>query len=141
MNGITLSIRDRQRLVDELARCFARLGRSAHSVSNLLLQVGLPRDLVFTLPLSGTPYPDAISVITSLEQIGRLINRPEYYALGALVDYLLNTAVDLEGKVFLSNLLAHYRLVLSSDYINQLHVDYVIPVVVHRDTIHHLLIR
>ena len=48
----------------------------------------------------GAARIDSPTLLAALEPMGHLIDRPTYYALGALVDYLQQEAPDIEGRIF-----------------------------------------
>lgn len=119
-----LSHNDRRRLSDELNQLPDWVDGDKIGEKGVLREAGLPHSWINRLRLTGTPITDATTVITSLESLGHLIQRPTYLALGALVEYLLNETIHVEGKSFLANLIDHYQLITNLDYLVQLRQKY-----------------
>lgn len=123
-NMVMLSSRDRQRLSEELCRLPNWRDGGLLGEKGLLRAASLPEAWINSLPLSGVSITDAPSVITNLEEFGHLENKPTHYALGALVEHLLNATPHIEGKVFLAYLLSQYRLITNLDYLEELQREY-----------------
>jgi AAA+ ATPase superfamily predicted ATPase len=121
MGRLPLSYNDRRRLQKELNKLPTWADGDKTGERALLRAAGLPDDYVRSLTLSGVPTIDSPNVIANLESLGHLENRPTHYALGALIEYLLDNTPSAEGKMFLACLLARYRLITTSDYVKELH--------------------
>jgi len=120
---IDLKFDDEQKLIIELNN-LPEWTSGKHGRRAVLLSVGLQSNTVQALQLNGPPRIDAQNVITHLKDIGHLSNRPEYTALGALVDYLLNNTPHLEGKEFLAYLLDYYQMIDDTDKLEALRQQY-----------------
>lgn len=124
MNAPIISFTDRKQLTDELKRLPEWLYGGVTGEKGVLLAAGLPARWVHGHPLTGTPTIDSEIVVTNLLSLGHLEGRPHYYALGALVEHLLNNTPHVEGKLFLANLLHHYQLITDLEYLRELGEKY-----------------
>ncbi|MBN1483816.1 MAG: trypsin-like peptidase domain-containing protein, partial [Chloroflexia bacterium] len=124
MTSIPLTPTDRRRLIDELIELPAWALGGVPGVRGVLLAAGLPSKWIAGHPLSGTPTIDAANVISSLEGLGHLANRPTHRALGALVEYLLQETPHREGQLFLAYLIDRYELVTDLEYLRELEEHY-----------------
>ncbi|MEM7350750.1 MAG: serine protease [Acidobacteriota bacterium] len=77
---------------------------------SVLVEAGLPKNWIDALSLSH-PITAATDVVSRLEGLGRLVDRPTHTFLGAFVEYLHEHSPDLEGKLFLGLLLSTYELI------------------------------
>ncbi len=126
MNEKRLSFDDYTRLVAELDRLPAWGDGGRVDRKGVLRAIGLPDSLVNSLHLSGTST-DTPNLITTLQTLGHLVNRPTHYALGALVEYLFRHTPHVEGKLFLASLLDRYDLITDLTYLAQLERGYQLP--------------
>ena len=119
-----LSFKDRERLIEELMYFPGWANGDRTGERSVLRSSGVPESWINTYYLSGTPAVDAPNVIVDLEKLGHLEDRPDCYALGALVDFLLRTTPHVEGKFFLAYLIEHYSLITDSSYLQDLREHY-----------------
>ncbi len=124
MRKPALSFDDRKRLFEELNKLPAWTEGDKAGEMALLRAAGLPDNYIKGFTLSGVPNIDAPNVIAHLESLGHLADRPTHYALGALVEYLLDNTPSAEGKLFLAYLLDYYQLITSLDYLKKLRDEY-----------------
>lgn len=80
------------------------------SERNVLLDSGLPENLIHQIQLTGVPATDASTVMYHLENYGTLEERLNYKATGALVEYLIEY-LGPDNKEFLVNLITTYNLI------------------------------
>jgi len=120
-----LSQKDRKRLSEELGRLPSWKDGKEVGEKSVLRAAGLPETWIDTCTLTGTPSIDAQTIITNLESLGHLVDRPTHYALGALVEHLLDNTLHVEGKAFLAYLVAHYKMVTDDlEYLDDLAQQY-----------------
>jgi CheY-like chemotaxis protein len=122
-----LTFEDRKRLSAELNRLPDWEWGQVNDRRGILMAAGLRRDLVLRYPLAGTGPSASGIVIDSLQELGHLLDRPGYLALGALADYLLENTPHVQGKAFLAILISAYRLITDTGYQATLEAKY--PVV------------
>jgi len=89
----------------------------------ILNTAGLPNEIIDNLQFDGT-NTDTDMLLSQLENFGRLQNRPNYTALGAWLDHMLSESSEVEGALFLANLILHYSLIKDSNYLQQLEIKY-----------------
>ena len=118
-----LSHPDRSRLIQVLVQHPA-WAQGRNGERSVLRGAGIPDKWIQNYSLTGAPAVDAKNVVADLEKLGHLHDRPNYYAIGALVDHLLQESSDVEGKFFLAHLIEHYRLVTDTSYLEQLRKQY-----------------
>lgn len=116
MDKPTLSFTDRKRLADELNKLPRWVDGGTIGERSILRDAGFPDRLVNGLPLSGIPTTDASTAITTLQRFGHLENRPTHFALGALVEYVLDNTPHVEGRMFLAYLTRQYELITDLSY-------------------------
>lgn len=116
----SLSNEDRQRLVKELLKLPSWSDGGSNGCRSVLRNAGFDEDMIADLYLEQSPSINAASTIASLGRIGHIRNRPTHTGLGMLVEHMLSYALDVEGILFLANLLMRYKLVSDSAYIDEL---------------------
>ncbi len=119
-----LSPQDRQRLVQELERYPAWAEGGIGGEKSVLRGANIPDRWIQNQQLTGIPGVDAQNVVAGLEKLGRLQSRSNYFALGALADFLLQHSSDVEGKLFLAYLIDRYSLVTDKVYLKRLRREY-----------------
>lgn len=117
-----LEHQDRTRLIAELLKLPDWLG--VPGVYSVLRAAGLPSKWINSLLLTSSRQVDATNVISDLEGLGHLEERPKYRALGALVEHMLQKTPHIEGRHFLAHLIDHYELITDLAYLQDLESRY-----------------
>lgn len=89
----------------------------------ILDMAGLPSEITNNLPLDGT-NTDTIMLLNQLMNFGQVQNRPNYTALGTWIDHILNESSEIEGTLFLANLIFYYNLIKDQNYLRQVEAKY-----------------
>jgi V8-like Glu-specific endopeptidase len=120
-----ITVEELRELRNIVADLYEFSGGSPRDRRTLLEMAGLSRFLR-GLDLNGAPANVAGSLITKLADFGRLPERSEYDALGALIVYLLSVAQDLPTakQRLLAEIIVKHKLVEDPKYIRSLNVTY-----------------
>jgi CheY-like chemotaxis protein len=111
MPRIKLAWEDQRRLAEELNRLPQWANGRTNDRKAVLLTIGLPRAYVNSYPFSDIATTDTEMVLANLKELGALSDRPQFYALGALAEYLWQNAIGTDGRVFLAYLILRYELI------------------------------
>jgi V8-like Glu-specific endopeptidase len=120
-----IAVEDLRATRNIVASLYEFSGGSPRDRRTLLEMAGLSRFL-HGIDLNGAPGSVAGALVTKLSEFGKLPDRPEYDALGALFVYLLSAVQDLpvNQQKFLAEMIVKHELVEDSKYVQDLHATY-----------------
>ena len=93
-------------------------------IRSILEGAGFPKKFIQMQNYYTIPALNADSLLARIGPIQTLINKEKHSGLGALVEFLLDSASSREDQLFLSYLLTHHRLIWDREYLQKLADEY-----------------